>query len=43
MPAQIFGDISFLAFGIATVDAQGEFPAYDAEQTFVPLIEHAGS
>ena len=40
---KIFGDIFFLAFGIPTVYAHGEFPAYDAEQTFVPCIEHAGS
>jgi hypothetical protein len=40
---EIFGDIFFLAFGISTVWPHEEFPADNAEQTFVPSIEHAGS
>jgi len=40
---EIFGDIFFLAFGISTVWPHEEFPADNAEQAFVPSIEHAGS
>jgi hypothetical protein len=40
---EIFGDIFFLALGISTVWPHEEFPADNAEQAFVPSIEHAGS
>src|SRR5262249_56201491 len=37
---KIFGDIFFLAFGIFAVRRHEDFSAHDAEQAFVPGIEH---
>src|SRR5262249_61834682 len=39
---EIFGDIFFLAFFICAGRADEDFPAHDAEQAFLPGIEHAG-
>src|SRR5262245_13230434 len=38
---EIFGDVSFLTFGIFAVRRHVDFPAHDAEQAFLPDVEHA--
>jgi len=38
---EIFGDIFLLAFFVCVGRANEDFPAHDAEQAFLPGVEHA--